>query len=66
LEWPWWPSKEERQEYLVSAQLAYEQLFDEINWLELTKQSATTGPKSALFEELAKHLEAQTGVNETL
>jgi len=66
LEWPWWLSKEERQEYLVSAQLAYEQLFDEINWLELTKQSATTGPKSALFEELAKHLEAQTGVNDTL
>lgn len=66
LEWPWWLSKEERLEYLVSAQQAYEQLFDEINWLELVKQSATTGPKSALFEGVAKHLAAQFGVNDTL
>jgi hypothetical protein len=58
LEWPWWVSSEERQSYLEFAQKAYEQLFDEVNWLELTKKSATTGPKSALFEGVAKHLAA--------
>ena len=56
LEWPWWFSNEERQSCLEFAQKAYGQLFEEINWLELTKQSATTGPKSALFEGVAKHL----------
>jgi hypothetical protein len=66
LEWPWWFSSEERQSCLEFAQKAYEQLFDEINWLELIEQSATTGPRSALFEGVAEHLAAQTGINDTV
>lgn len=66
LEWPWCISREERLKLLTLAQTACEQLSDEMNWLELSKQSVITGPKSTLFEGVAKHVAAQAGVNDAV
>lgn len=66
LKWPWWIAREERLKHLISAQTAYEKLSDKMNWLELTKQSVITGPKSTLFEGVAKHIAAQVGVNDAV
>jgi hypothetical protein len=66
LEWPWWLSSEERLRYLENAKTAYERLFNDSNWLELIEQSVTTGPKSTLFEGVAKQLAARSGVNGAL
>ena len=66
LEWPWWIARGERQSCLDFAQKAYEQLFDEINWLELIEQSATTGPKSTLFEGVGKHIAAKVALNDAV
>lgn len=66
LEWPWWIARDERLEHLTSAQQAYEELAESVDWPKLAEQSATVGPKSALFDAVAKHLTAQAGVADTL
>lgn len=66
LEWPWWIASDERLEHLTSAQQAYDELADSVDWPKLAEQSATVGPKSALFDAVAKHVAAQAGVADTL
>lgn len=56
IRWPWSVSEEESLQIVQAAEQKREDLDKKIGWLELTKVSATEGPKSALFEGVAKHL----------
>lgn len=56
LRWPWSVSEDESLQVLQIADETREDLDKKIGWLELTKTSATEGPKSALFEGVAKYL----------
>lgn len=66
LHWPWYVSEEKKLAALDKAIASYEELAESVDWPKLAEQSATIGPKFALFEGVAKHLAAQSGVNDTL
>jgi hypothetical protein len=51
---------------LDKAIASHEALAESVDWPKLAEQSATLGPKSALFEGVAKHIAAQAGVNDAV
>lgn len=66
LHWPWYVSEEQKLAALDKAIASYEELEESVDWPKLAEQSATVGPKSALFKGVALHLAGKSGVTDTL
>ena len=66
LHWPWYVSEEQKLAALDKAIASHEELEKNVDWPKLAEQSATVGPKSALFEGVVRQLAAQSSVNDTL
>lgn len=56
LVWPWQISPEERMAALKEAVQRQERFGEDVNAFELTRLSVTDGPRSLLFDAVAKHL----------